>query len=427
MSGKRLLDAAAMFRASRGVASKYVALQRHQLDIYSKTSSLVKGVKNQTIRVASTIRAASAVSQPLGHSSGENARRQGAPDSRQGTVNEKRRQKEQVSDSEQDQGNATAQPHSDSELSVQQANPKIHPLPDGSTPSVEPGSDLSTRDEDTFSGFSKTESGQKTPVNKNKDGLRPASSNLTSRLDSQARTELQNSHRARELQRDAEKQIPSVSAEPPDAEPSAPRSTPQNQDFFYTPSQKASRVLSSLPRVKLPKATGNMQQGDSHVSDEGINPDVFYSATSKDQQQQIPKVQAVPEQEQPSDAMYSKIFHSPRVAKLLKGESKKGKPTQGLELRGVQDTPVEQGTLMQEKDQESFNIRPTRQAHSKSEDSAKMSKPSDISKKADSGEVDKLAEDMAKDVASGSSADSEVSTEIYLIHEIFADKLTATR
>ena len=423
MSGKLFLDAAAMYRASRGVASKYVALQRHQLDIYSKTLSLVKGVKVQTDRVSSTIRAASAVSQPMNHRSEEIVRGQGAPQPNHDSVNGKGRQKEQNLELEQDQTNATTQPRSDSELSLQQAKPKTDPLPDGSIPLAEPESDLSRHGKDSHSNLSQTQSSQDTTASLRNgvvSGLRPASSH---RIDSHTRAELPDSHRARELQRDAEKQIPSLSAEPPGTEPSEPRSTPQNQDVFYTPPQKATRVLSSLPRVKLPKVTENTQQGHLHVPDEGINPDVFYSAASRNQQQQVPEVQAVPEQEQPSDAMYSELFHSPKVAKLLKGERKQGNLIQGLELHGVQDTPIEQEKRVQEKDQESFNTRPTGQAHSRSEDLAKMSKASEISTKTDSEEIQKLAEDMAKDVV----ANSGVSTKIYSLLENFADKLTATR
>jgi aarF domain-containing kinase len=59
MSGKRLLDAIALFNVSRSVASKHVALRKHQLDRFSKTSSVVQGVQSQTDRVALTIKAAS--------------------------------------------------------------------------------------------------------------------------------------------------------------------------------------------------------------------------------------------------------------------------------------------------------------------------------------------------------------------------------
>ena len=54
MSGKRLLDAAAIFNASRRVAAKHVVLRKDQLDNYNKTSSLAHAIKNETDRVTLT-------------------------------------------------------------------------------------------------------------------------------------------------------------------------------------------------------------------------------------------------------------------------------------------------------------------------------------------------------------------------------------
>lgn len=50
MSARSFLDALALLRASRRVATKFAALQSQQLDIYSKTSSLARAFKNQTDR-----------------------------------------------------------------------------------------------------------------------------------------------------------------------------------------------------------------------------------------------------------------------------------------------------------------------------------------------------------------------------------------
>lgn len=59
MTGRRILDAAAIVKAVRGVASKHVAFRSHQLDVYSKTSTLAKAVQTQTERVTLTVKAAS--------------------------------------------------------------------------------------------------------------------------------------------------------------------------------------------------------------------------------------------------------------------------------------------------------------------------------------------------------------------------------
>ncbi|KAJ6282010.1 ABC1 family-domain-containing protein [Bipolaris maydis] len=63
MTRRRLVDAAKLFNASRGVAQKHIALRSNQWDAYTKTSSLAKAVKNQTDRVTLTAAAAIALSQ----------------------------------------------------------------------------------------------------------------------------------------------------------------------------------------------------------------------------------------------------------------------------------------------------------------------------------------------------------------------------
>ena len=59
MTGRRLLDVAAVLKVSHGVAAKHVALRQHQLELYSKTSSLAEAVKSQTDRITLTVKAAS--------------------------------------------------------------------------------------------------------------------------------------------------------------------------------------------------------------------------------------------------------------------------------------------------------------------------------------------------------------------------------
>ncbi|KAK5742494.1 hypothetical protein LTR17_003296 [Elasticomyces elasticus] len=58
MSGKRLLDAAALLSTSSSIAKQHFALRRQQWDVYTRTSSLAKAVKSQTDRVTVTAAAA---------------------------------------------------------------------------------------------------------------------------------------------------------------------------------------------------------------------------------------------------------------------------------------------------------------------------------------------------------------------------------
>ncbi|KAH8803270.1 ABC1 family-domain-containing protein [Xylogone sp. PMI_703] len=68
MAGKRLVDLAALFNASRGVAKKHVALRARQIDVYNQTSTLAKAVKYQTDRVTETAKAAAFLASRLNES-----------------------------------------------------------------------------------------------------------------------------------------------------------------------------------------------------------------------------------------------------------------------------------------------------------------------------------------------------------------------
>jgi aarF domain-containing kinase len=61
MSGKRLLDAIQFLNVSKTVAAKHLAIRQHQLDVYTRTSSLTKGIKAQTEGLILTAKAAAAL------------------------------------------------------------------------------------------------------------------------------------------------------------------------------------------------------------------------------------------------------------------------------------------------------------------------------------------------------------------------------
>jgi aarF domain-containing kinase len=68
MAGKRLLDLAALFNASRGVAEKHLALRSRQWDVYNRTSTVARAVRSQTDRVTETAKAASFLASRLNES-----------------------------------------------------------------------------------------------------------------------------------------------------------------------------------------------------------------------------------------------------------------------------------------------------------------------------------------------------------------------
>ncbi|KAJ5519163.1 hypothetical protein N7453_001585 [Penicillium expansum] len=61
MSGKRLLDAIQFLNVSKTVAAKHLAIRQRQLDVYTRTSSLTKGIKAQTEGLILTAQAAAAL------------------------------------------------------------------------------------------------------------------------------------------------------------------------------------------------------------------------------------------------------------------------------------------------------------------------------------------------------------------------------
>ncbi|KAJ5752151.1 Protein ABC1 [Penicillium odoratum] len=61
MSGRRLLDIIQLLNVSKSVAVKHLAIRRQQLDVYTRTSSLTKGIKEQTEGLILTAQAAAAL------------------------------------------------------------------------------------------------------------------------------------------------------------------------------------------------------------------------------------------------------------------------------------------------------------------------------------------------------------------------------
>ncbi|KAH8689636.1 putative molecular chaperone [Talaromyces proteolyticus] len=120
---------------------------------------------------------------------------------------------------------------------------------------------------------------------------------------------------AKKLQRQAEYQVPGEQAS--DEGNARPDNLiiSQAQDTFYKPAAASKPVLSSLPRVKLPKTTSTTQESDQHIGDKHINSDVFHSQKNKP--------------EDPSEEILHGVFHSPRVANLLLSKQRR-QPTTNI-------------------------------------------------------------------------------------------------
>lgn len=354
MSGKRLLDLAAIVNASRGVAQKHFALRARQIDVYNRTSTLARAVQNQTERVTETLKAASILASRLNEDPpkwASNDVDNGAASwkSSQGTaeasVKERRVKQEH-------HGNVTkdtiAPESSAAELNVKQEEASRNPLPDGTIPPS--NSDLQ-RHMEGGNGFSRAQGDIQSSIAEVQE-FKPApwansSMPYGGTLSSTER---------RQAQRQSEFQIPSKAADSLD-DISDPLEEGHDEDSFYKISKHVSPELSSLPRVKIPKHISDAQEGDKHISEGSINSDSFYNNVKKSQQN--PSIQAVPEQETPEDINMD-IFYSPRVAKLLGGRTHNEKKSE-KEMIKAQGTPIDHTGLADGKDQDTFNVRQSSQ------------------------------------------------------------------
>lgn len=244
MSGKRLLDAIQLLNAAKSVAGKHLAVRQRQLDVYTRTSSLTKGVKQQADNLILTAQAAAAL-----------ARR----------FNE--------------------------------------PPPPTSAPSTQPVKSPYDQGQTTKGDVARiATSVDNTSVNY---GLGERSSALSA-------------EEAGKLQRQ-ESQIPGKQAEHSLDGSSGDLTVSKGQDIFYTPSSKAGPVHSALPTEKVPKVTGDVQEG----GDGKINSDVFYSPVRRSNEDTVSESKVVSESDEPSEDMMRNIFRSPRVANMLLSKEKR--------------------------------------------------------------------------------------------------------
>lgn len=427
MSGKRLLDAAALYRATKSVASKHLALRTHQLEAYGKTSSLAKALKNQTDRVTLPVSPASALARRLQDSGNPYSTQASStpiprPESVQtpstAPAKNKKEGLEQDHFYRRSEQNSTIQPLPDRDIRVKQEKAQRYPLPDGSIPPAESKIATSPRDDESYSQRPQTEP-VKDLIVKETDQTEAKIQHTASARSSIPRPANEPAtpppEEARRLQRQAERQIPSQAAE---------LGVDQVQDLFYTSSRKASRVLSALPRVKLPKNTVDDQHSIDRVPDDRISQDVFYSSAPEDRDQTLPHQQAISQQNEPSEEMYSELFHSPKVAKMLNGKPKPSVSSKGLDLKGVTDTPSKSDGSTPAGDTESFNIRPTVENNVTSAEAREGTEQSTRSKNSQEDKIEDLAADIASEARQTSTEGEKVNPLDHVNGQQCTDRLT---
>jgi aarF domain-containing kinase len=403
MAGKRLLDVAALFNASRGVAQKHVALRSRQLDVWSRTSTLAKAVKDQTDRVTETAKAASFLASRMNETTpawaaeaSSSASEKPIPSTEsteaEGTQSTPKEGVEQDHFYEPSTSNTSTDPVPTEDLDIKQEKAQRYPLADGTIPPADSSLNIPKRDKDVFS--ERPSEPAKEPLQVGKNDLRPVSSGESTIPIPAGKGKATSADHARQLQRQFERQIPSQAADGEEGHSKDALAQGHDEDVSYNRSSHVSPVLSSLPRSKIPKHTENTQGNDEHVQSDGINADYYSSAAAPEDK--IPSSAAVPEQEQTPEGVNTELFYSPRIARMLGGKTH-GPQKPDLKLKATeQSVSAEQSTKAADLNQDTFP----------SPETVEAVKSSDARKTANE-EVAELAADISK--AAGSSSTSGVS------------------
>lgn len=401
MAGRRLVDAAKLFNASKSIAQKHIALRSQQLDTYNRTSSLAKAVKSQTDRVTLTAAAAIALSKRFSEEAPSYARAAAERtagtqhddghiptrdtvrgDAQKGGVEEGLEQDHHYDRSAQ---NAAASPPPEGELDITQKKAPRQPLPDGTIPTsgATLGEEPSGRD--TFSDRPVSEgpdeplvehNGQKKGDAKGTRPIEPTESTIPSHANN-----LQQPPASPQLQKLQEG---------------------RDRDVFYTRSVESQQPPSSQPRSQIPEHTEDRQQSDVRVEDRRLNQDVFYSVPQPGQKQvqEEPSRQATdPELDEIPEGINTDVFHSKRVARMLGRDPYSRK--EYLEMKGAGRTPFERPGTQKRHPLDDRSVEPTRSADP--EPVAQNVRSTTTEK-----EVQDLASELVKDVQSNA-----VASEVY--------------
>jgi aarF domain-containing kinase len=323
MSGKRVLDAVSLLKASRNVAAKHFEIRLSQVDVYTKTSSFFKAAQTNAppIVAATAHNFSQSVAQAVKYqTSHDHIPSQGAA---QGNISSESRDginQDHFYNRSQEHGAVDPVPSHD--LDVHQKQGEREPFPDGTIPPRDSPIGVSDGDAETFNRRPMVESAQH-PTQRGGQSLNVAASGESTIPEPSIQKPL-GPQAAMKAQRQSEDQIPGITADPPSPESSAPAaitddnvshefSVEQEQDLFYQPPGSTSPVLSALPRMRVPKIENDVQAGDSHIPN-GLNADVFYSGSKASE--------TTASEDEPSEEQLSQIFASPRIARMLGAQTK---------------------------------------------------------------------------------------------------------
>jgi aarF domain-containing kinase len=338
MSGKRVLDAVSLLKASRNVAAKHFEIRLSQADIYTKTSSFFKAAQRHAPPIiANTAQNFSqSVAQAVKYQTSEDhIPSHGAASGNISSESRDGIKQDHFYNRSQEHGAVDPVPSHD--LDVRQKEAEREPLPDGTIPPKDSPIGVGDGGAETFSQRPIAEGAQH-PTQSGGQRLNVAASSESTIPEPSIQKPL-GPQAAMKAQRQFEDQIPGTTADPPPSDSSAPTviadedvshefSVEQEQDLFYQPPGTTSPVLSALPRMRVPKIENDVQGGDSHIP-KGLNADVFYSGNKASETQ--------PLEDEPTEEQLSQMFASPRIARMLGAKAKyvpKG-------TRSLHTTPVQ--------------------------------------------------------------------------------------
>ncbi len=362
MTGRRILDAVAVFKAVRGVASKHVVFRTHQLDAFSKTSTIAKAVQSQTDRVTLTVKAASALSDRFNGPAAQNSTQATSPATAHRDPPTPNAVEAEVLSGGTKEMDGFVQDHLYTKLGEQ---PAAEPLVangqnvEQKATEGQPPSDVSISPLGSLSDASK----------------RP---------------------------REPSSKISKKGVGPPDEE-------------THMPERPASSQLN------VARKTHESYQDHDLAANGQINRDVSYPSDLNDQNQAVPECQAIPEQEQPCNEAYSEIFHSPRVARMLGGQSKRDLSSKGMELPGAKGMAAEEIKSPEENDRVSSSVRTPASNNFEAPSSLSDSSGMKGAQERKEEHVYALAADIATEAENIQSGSSRVSPETWRSARYSAD------
>ncbi|KAJ4989406.1 ABC1 family protein [Stagonosporopsis vannaccii] len=431
MAGRRFVDAAKLFQASKSIASKHITLRSQQLETFQKTSTLAKAVKSQTDRVTLTAAAAIALYQRSNEAAPAHTKaapeRPAATGTQQGEIPRKSTIETQVPNSGLREGlkqdhhydrsgqTTAAQPAPKQELGIEQAKAQRRPLPDGTIPSAGVTLGQEERGQDTFSERPVSEAPKDPLVNKQATQVRQEDEGIKPIESTQSTIPLPGHPRG--TSQSATEPIP---AHADDLQPSTTTSKIQSlleghdKDVFYTRSVESQPAPSAHPRSQIPVASADKQGSDSHVEDDRLNQDVFYATPKPGQQRariEEPIQATVPAEDDIPEGINTDVFHSKRVARMLGQDRYSRKEHLGPTVsKGTGRHPLDDRPIAQT--DHSANLQARQQAQAPTPNTAPNAAPKVAQPATTEQDMQDFASKLAKDAEAQVATAKENSTDV---------------